>query len=229
MSESRQRKDAFPATRMTWIRDRLDSGEEGRRDVTSHLMEVYAEPLRIYLLGSSFRSAGEPEELINGFFANRLARREYMEGWRSSDKRLRRWLINGLIFYIKEEYRRQKRRGASLSDEAEAGLEDPSDQYRAFEQAWAASVVRRAMSMASVRCSQEGLGAHWDIFVRHHIQQQPYAVCCQEHGVNAARAAVMSRTAATRFRDAVRELVSMDGADEKSIDQEIAGLRDLMQ
>ena len=60
MSESRQRKDAFPATRMTWIRDRLDSGEEGRRDVTSHLMEVYAEPLRIYLLGSSFRSAGEP-------------------------------------------------------------------------------------------------------------------------------------------------------------------------
>ena len=152
-----------------------------------------------------------------------------MEGWRSSDKRLRRWLINGLIFYIKEEYRRQKRRGASLSDEAEAGLEDPSDQYRAFEQAWAASVVRRAMSMASVRCSQEGLGAHWDIFVRHHIQQQPYAVCCQEHGVNAARAAVMSRTAATRFRDAVRELVSMDGADEKSIDQEIAGLRDLMQ
>lgn len=229
MSESRQRKDAFPATRMTWIRDRLDSGEEGRQDVTSHLMEVYAEPLRIYLLGSSFRSAGEPEELINGFFANRLARREYMEGWRSSDKRLRRWLINGLIFYIKEEYRRQKRRGASLSDEVEAGLEDPSDQYRAFEQAWAASVVRRAMSMASVRCSQEGLGAHWDIFVRHHIQQQPYAVCCQEHGVNAARAAVMSRTAATRFRDAVRELVSMDGADEKSIDQEIAGLRDLMQ
>ncbi|MDG2423824.1 MAG: hypothetical protein P8M22_07585 [Phycisphaerales bacterium] len=229
MAKQRQSKEAFPATQMTWINARLDEGVKGRRDVAQHLMEVYAEPLRIYLLGSSFRSAGEPEELINGFFANRLAREDYLEGWRASEKRLRRWLINGLIFYIKEEFRRQKRGGSPLSEEAEANLEDPEDQYRAFDQAWAASIVRRAMSEAAARCKEEDLEAHWDIFVRHHVQQQPYAVCCQDHGVDAARAAVMARTAATRFREAVRDQVSLDGADETKIDDELAGLRSLLQ
>lgn len=229
MAKQRQGKEAFPATQMTWINARLDEGQQGRRDVGTHLMEVYAEPLRIYLLGSSFRSAGEPEDLINGFFANRLARDDYLDGWRSSEKRLRRWLINGLIFYIKEEFRRQKRGGATLSEEVEASLEDPADQYRAFDQAWAASIVRRAMSEASTRCKEEDLEAHWDIFVRHHVQQQPYATCCKEHGVDAARAAVMARTATTRFREAVRQQVSLDGADESTIDDELAGLRSLLE
>ena len=229
MAKSQHRKEAFPATQMTWINARLDAGAEGRRDVTTHLMEVYAEPLRIYLLGSSFRSAGEPDDLINGFFANRLAREDYLDGWRTSEKRLRRWLINGLIFYIKEEFRRQKRGGASLSEEAEASLEDPTDQYQAFDQAWAASIVRRAMAEASARCKEENLEAHWDIFVRHHVQHQPYATCCKEHGVDAARAAVMARTAATRFREAARLQVSLDGADEDTIDDELAGLRNLLQ
>ncbi|MAT80178.1 MAG: hypothetical protein CMJ29_07530 [Phycisphaerae bacterium] len=229
MAKQNRGKEAFPATQMTWITARLDEGEQGRRVVAHHLMEVYAEPLRIYLLGSSFRNAGEPEEIINGFFANRLSRNDYLEGWRTSDKRLRRWLINGLIFYIKEEFRRQKRSGAGLSEEAEANLQDPADHYRAFDQAWAASIVRHAMSEAAARCKEENLESHWDIFVRHHIQQQPYAVCCQDHGVDAARAAVMARTAASRFRDAVRAHLSMDGAEEGRIDDELADLRSLLQ
>ena len=223
-----KRNEAFPATQIAWIKDRLDAGEQGRQEVTSHLMEVYAEPLRIYLLGSSFRTAGEPDELINGFFANRLSRADYLDGWRDSGKRLRRWLINGLIFYIKEEFRRRKRDGTPLSREMESALEAPSSQYRAFDQAWAASIVRRAMADASTTCRQQGLADHWDIFIRHHVQQQPYAVCCKAHGVDAARAAVMSRTAANRFRDAVRKLVALDGADESTIDRELTGLRSLL-
>ncbi|MCH2132474.1 MAG: hypothetical protein MK116_01865 [Phycisphaerales bacterium] len=229
MAKTGHRKEAFPATQMTWINERLDAGDQGRREVATHLMDVYAEPLRIYLLGSSFRNAGEPEELINGFFANRLSRDDYLEGWRASDKRLRRWLINGLIFYIKEEFRRRKKTGTAISDEMEADLQDPADQYRAFDQAWAASIVRRAMSEAAEVCKKEGLEAHWDIFVRHHVQQQAYAICCKEHGVDAARAAVMARTASSRFREAVRSQVALDGADETTIDEELAGLRSLLQ
>jgi len=229
MPDAEPRKDAFPATLVTWINERLDAGDEGRREVCSHVMDVYADPLRIYLLGSSFRNAGEPDEIINGFFANRLSRPEYLEGWRSSDKRLRRWLINGLIFYVKEEFRRRKRTGSPLSEEAEAELEAPEDHYRAFDQAWAASIVRRAMAEAAECCRRESLEEHWDIFVRHHVQQQPYSTCCQDHGVDAARAAVMARTAASRFREAVRRQVSLDGADGGAIDEELEGLRSLLQ
>ncbi|MCH2151759.1 MAG: hypothetical protein MK089_00275 [Phycisphaerales bacterium] len=229
MAKPEQKKDAFPATQMEWIHERMDAGKEGRREVASHLMDVYAEPLRIYLLGSSFRSAGEPEELINGFFANRLSRDDYLDGWRASDKRLRRWLINGLIFYIKEEFRRRKKSGTPISPEMEADLEDSGDQYRAFDQAWAASIVRRAMSEAGQICQKEGLAEHWDIFIRHHVQQQPYAVCCRDHNVDTARAAVMARTAAARFREAICRQLSLDGADESSFNDELAGLRSLLQ
>jgi hypothetical protein len=228
MSKKARRKDAFPATQMTWINARLDAGEAGRQEVKTHLMTAYADPLRIYLLGSSFRTVGEPDEIINGFFANRLSRDDYLDGWRQSGKRLRRWLINGLIFYIKEEFRRRKRGETTFSTGIQGSLEAPEDQHEAFDRAWAASIVRIAMVEAGEKCQEEGLEAHWDIFVRHHIQQQPYALCCQDHGVDPARAAVMARTAAARFRDAVRRQISMDGADDDSIDEELAGLRSLM-
>jgi hypothetical protein len=76
-------------------------------------MEVYYEPLCIYCRATSYRTLGEPEEIVGGFFASRLSDPTWIARWRDESRArsmpLRRWLLNGLCFYMREEARRQRR------------------------------------------------------------------------------------------------------------------------
>jgi hypothetical protein len=85
--------DAFPTTHRTWIvetlRAALESREPGAREralteLRQHVMQRYFEPLRIYVKGSSFRTMGESADLVNGFFASRLSRDDYLAKWTES-------------------------------------------------------------------------------------------------------------------------------------------------
>ena len=68
------RTDVFPETIQTWIGEQQGRGSEGRAAINHHVMSVYAWPLTVYFQGCSDRWLGEPDEVIQGFFANRLAR-----------------------------------------------------------------------------------------------------------------------------------------------------------
>src|SRR5882672_12709738 len=96
------KKDVFPRTLGTWIGRKLQEGKAGRAEVNRHLMSVYAWPLQVYFRGSSDRWLGEPEDIVQGFFADRLDREEFLPGCQESGLRLRRWLMNGFCFYLKE-------------------------------------------------------------------------------------------------------------------------------
>ena len=73
MKETRTR-DVFPVTQRTWLGRALVRGHEGLSEANHHIMDVYAQPLKVYYLGSSFRTLGEPDDVVQGFFADRLAR-----------------------------------------------------------------------------------------------------------------------------------------------------------
>lgn len=70
---------AFPTTHATWLRtlvgdgvataERANAAERARFAV----MERYAEPLAVFVRGSSLARRGEPNEIVNGFFAARLS------------------------------------------------------------------------------------------------------------------------------------------------------------
>lgn len=57
----------FPSTNRGWIGEQLLLGVDGRAIVVTHVMASYARPLERYLRGSSYRNAGEPHELVQGF------------------------------------------------------------------------------------------------------------------------------------------------------------------
>ncbi|MHC5005518.1 MAG: hypothetical protein ACYTJ0_20640, partial [Planctomycetota bacterium] len=59
----------------------LDGGEPGRLAAGRHVMSVYAQPLQAYLQGSSFRTLGDPEEVVQSFFADRLSRDGFLDDW----------------------------------------------------------------------------------------------------------------------------------------------------
>jgi hypothetical protein len=222
-------RNVFPATQHTWLVNELvNGGPTAFGRVNQHVMTVYAHPLKVYYLGSSWRSSGEPDDIVNGFFANRLSRETFLKDWQSSGLRLRRWLMNGLLFYLKENYRRQVRDGAvtPLPDEASGTWSGGPE--AAFDRAWAESLVRAAWAMAQERCTASGQQTHWDLFIRHHLNGEPYRNLAEAFGVTPGRAAVMVRTSSGKFRSALREVIAADGVPDDEVDQELQQLMEVM-
>ncbi len=222
--------DAFPSTLVTWIGGRQDEGEDGRRKINRHVMTVYGGPLLIYLRGHSLRWLGDPQELVDDFFADRLGRADFFEKWRASGLRLRRWLMNGLNLYLMEERRRHQQ--SARAGPAEP-YEDPGtwgdSPERTLDRAFAQSIVKQALQGGRQTCESKGLGEHWRIFVRHYYDGQQYDELAAGFGVEPARAAVMARTAARVFRSAIRELLAGDGAAPDQLDSEIRSLLEDIQ
>lgn len=214
--------DIFPTTKRTWIDLALDRGPRGRLDVNAHVMETYEWPLRVYYLGTNLRWLGEPEDVVGGFFADRLARADFLANWRTSGMRLRRWLMNGFSYYLLE-VRRARRREAPAAD-----VEEPAtfsgDPSAAVDRAAVVAFVRQAMELTAQRCAAGGMEAHWRVFLRHHHDGIPFREIAPEFGVDLARAAVMARTAARKFQAALREVLGQDGVAADRIDEEIQSL-----
>ena len=135
---------------------------------------------------------------------------------------LRRWLCNALCFYLKELRRQRRRdgRAGELPHEPPAPSENPE---RAMDRAFIAEIVQRAVTMARDQCARDDLSQHFEVFEQHHLLGRSHQAIGREFDITPARAAVMTRTATKRFRDALRELVSRDTPIE-NLDAEILEL-----
>jgi len=222
MPEPRQ-ADVFPATRVSWIDARLQDGAPGRQEVNRHIMTVYDFPLRVYFMGTRDRWLGEPEDVVQGFFASRLSKDDFLAQWRASQLKLRQWLINAFCFYLKEMHRARRRDARNVAQPEEPSVEP--GQVAAFDRAYIVSVVREALRKTQELCESENLAAHWEIFVRHYYQGQAYADFAGEFGVDPSRAAVMARTARSRFQGTLRAMLSRDGTGADPDDE----IRDLLE
>ena len=223
------KREHFPPTLNTWIGEQMKVGTVGRVEINRHVMEAYVTPLRIYYLGTSWRTLGEPADIINGFLADRLDREEFFTKWQTSGKRLRHWLINALHFYLKELWRKERRHDALSIDQDEDGArntEEPATIDREVDRNWARSLVAAACRDAQASCQEDGLGEHWELFIRHHLDGVAYADCVREFGVDPKRCAVMVRTASDRFRSAVQERLRQDGVPDAEIDEELVSLQE---
>lgn len=225
-TQKSSKRDSFPATQRGWLVAQLAQGSAGNARINAYIMETYTEPLGNYVAGSSFRSLGQPKDLVSGFFASRLAQAGYFEKWIDSGLPLRRWLINGFLFFLQEEARRRKsERIDTLSDESSfEPVADVSSAAEEFDRVWAASMVRSAASAARERCVQEGFETHWEMFEKHFVGGVSYAEIAESFEVSGGQAASMVRTASIRFKQAVVDLLLKDGATEDELDDEIARL-----
>jgi DNA-directed RNA polymerase specialized sigma24 family protein len=203
-------------------------GDVGQADVNHHLMSVYAEPLRAYLACTPYRSLGEPDDLVEGFFADRLGRPEFLSGWRRSEKRLRHWLMNAFVFYLKETVRgvNRQRRSYEISEEFPDDSQAPGE---VLDRAFAMALVQTAMEQARESCRSRGLGDHFDVFREHYWNDVAYAELGTSMGVSPERARVMARTARDAFRRALRALLLRDGGQIGNVDGEIDSLLEVLQ
>lgn len=199
-------------------------GDAGRRDLNNHVMSVYLWPLTVYFRGTRDRYLGEPDEVVQGFFASRLAKQDFFVHWKASGKRLRHWLINGFCFYLKELHRDKRKHDRGSGVELPEPVYEEAEAAKQIDNAFLRGVVRQAMIQAGQVCEAQGLGEHFKIFEAHFYLDQPYEQVGPAHGVDATRAAVMARTAKRKFQSALRELFMRDGAAPSRVDDEISTL-----
>ena len=222
--------DLFPSTAQAWIESQLERGPEGRAEVNLHIMEVYSDPLRIYYLGGWRGSHGDGEDVVSGFFADRLAREEFLVRWIESGVRLRIWLCKALSYYLKEQVRDGHRAAKvlPLPDGFEpTDTEEPPE--AALERAFARSIVQRALIETERECRGNGHDRHWAIFCEHFIAGKTYRQVESERGmkqdgITAAQAAVLVRVVVRSFRKSLRLQLIRDGVKPENIDREIDGL-----
>ncbi|TVQ54944.1 MAG: hypothetical protein EA377_04420 [Phycisphaerales bacterium] len=229
------RKDRFPTTARSWIDGQLGRGAEGLAETNHHIMSMYGEPLKAYYNGSSFRSMGEPDDVIASFFADRLGRADFLDHWQASGRKLRHWLIVAFRYFLMEqratrslpmERRQVSDTRATAEGNITGGIVDDSarDAEEIFHSEVARSLVRRAMVVAEQQCAADDLHVHWQIWARHTIDGCSFPDLSEEFDRPAVRLKVMSRTVSNRFRQVIRELLAWPGALPHQLDEEIREL-----
>ena len=226
---------AFPTTHATWLRtlvgDGVATAARGNAAETARfaVMERYAEPLSVFVRGPSLARLGEPNEIVNGFFAARLSDAAFLEGWARSGMRLRRGLMNGMLFYgqglARDQMRAAARGGAVEPREIDRREGDEPQGAGEFERAWALAVVREATARVEAELLAEGRAVEFEIFKRHAIDGQPYAVFAREVGRSEQQCAGATRLVAQRVRAALAEVLREEGVAEHELDDEIARVR----
>ena len=232
--------DAFPTTHRTWIvetlRSALGSTEVGVReralsDLRRHVMQRYFEPLRVYVKGSSFRTMGESADLVNGFFASRLGRDDYLAKWVDSSLPLRRWLANGLVLYLRERSREGRIGGRPVESRDPIDLEvldipalHETDAATAMERSWAEAVVAGALRATLAGLEVSRRQAAWEVFQMHFVQGQTYEVIAKETGRALLDLKADAKLLQRRLRSEVERLLREDGVPESRLEEETGSL-----
>jgi hypothetical protein len=224
-------REHFPRTPRTIVFEALDAGREA--DLSADLMRLYAQPLEIYYSATSFRRLGDPTDIVSGFFSSRFGQPGWLADWRRRYEidriPLRRWLVNGLNFYLLEEFRRlqRDRRQEFLGSEPAAlGVLNPAD--RSFEHEAARAIVGEALDRTRNACEREGQQMHFEVFMRHTVGNTPYEAFASELGLTTSQCAGMARTVSSKFRRALTELLVREGADPTNLEAEIGMLREAL-
>ncbi len=210
----------FPSTHDTWILDQLRAVGEGSafqaaeaaQQLRTHIMVRYREPLLAYAQASSFRSLSTPEDLVHGFFVERLQDVAYLRTWSGTGLKLRRWLCNGLLLHMFNVAKQRRRDARALDAAGEAARQAPAQEPaadHAFDRAWARGVIERAVQASEQAMRAEGRQEAWTLFVRHAIDGLSQAAAVAEAGLSEGEGKARLRMAVRRFRDAVAaELIS---------------------
>ena len=227
---------SFPETQTIWISDRLSEGEAGIMLANGYVMESYVRPLSIYCskIGLARSVRIDADDLVHGFFANRLSNSEYLKSWLTSGLRLRQWLRNGLHFYV-HELRRQNaaqlgKLGPHIGDQAlpeEVPSEGAAHDHE-FERAWALAALDLAMKETKEGLEKRNRRDEWEMFCSHHVEGVPHAIIGERFQLSTAQVAQRTFAVGAQLRDELYGILRKDGALRSEIDVEVRSMMEVL-
>ena len=226
--QAKEKPDHFPPTARTEIFGLNRQGEAGRREIHRIIMSAaYHKALKAYFLGSSFRGLGDPNEMVEGFYASRLSDPKYFNKWetrwRENKIPLRRWLMKGFEYYLDERLREeeQARKVHSLPVDAPVAAPGPSPE-QVFHRAFLLERVRGVLDKVKERCRKGLSEDHWRLFYASWFEDSGSWIQTGERfNVTAERAKRMARTVLGYFEAEFRMELRREGVPEKDMEREI--------
>ena len=222
----------FPTTHATFLTACLeDASGRALEEARNHLMARYRAPLVAYAARSRLSALEEPDELVHGFFAAKLAERAFLDSWRRSSLPLRRWMLNGLVFHARgvarDRGRERDRRDAAVRPDSQP-VEGP-DAERVFERAWALALVEAACRAARAELEAEGRADAYEVFHRHHFDGVALAALAAGRGTSETAIASAIRLAVRRVRAEAESMLrdEIGTADPAVLATELERVRDL--
>jgi hypothetical protein len=229
--------DRFPSTHATWLGERImlaadreadgDLVRAARDELNAHVMSRYFSPLRAYVQGSGWRGLGESADLVNGFFASRLAKQDYLLQWRGSGLPLRRWLMNGLLLHLHERARSERRalrraepRDPGLLERVVAEPGHAPEAEGAMDRAWAEAVVEAAVRETVESLEQAGRRQAWETFRRHFVDGATYDRIAAETGLSPKDLKAQVKLVQRRLRAGIARVLQQDGVPAEAIEAE---------
>jgi DNA-directed RNA polymerase specialized sigma24 family protein len=222
----------FPTTQQTWLRECLaestasEARSRGLRDAREHVMRRYYEPLAAYLGATSYRDIDAPSALVAAFFVDRFGDDTYLQAWKASGLPLRRWLVNGLLFWLRTEVRRRRREERRLGGAHELSLvEHHAGPDAVFEREWARSIVGDACEVVAQVLQREVESQRWVLFCRHVLDGLSYGEVATAHGCDERDVRNACRLVRSRLEEALLELLRDEGVSEARLESEVARIR----
>jgi DNA-directed RNA polymerase specialized sigma24 family protein len=223
--------DLFPTTARTWIDEQFATIELGgaaaadaRVRLRSHVMERYARPLSAYVRATSIARALslDADDVVHDFLAHRLSRDGFFERYAESNLPLRRYLMNGVFFLLRERLNDRAARG-NEDAAALAALESPAatNAVAAFERAWAEGILELAAERVAQDLEASGDGLAWEIYRRHFIDGQSYDAIGRALGLTPADVRNEIRRAGRRLERTLFEILRAEGVSKTDAEAEL--------
>ncbi len=225
--------DLFPRTESGYLLEAVQGGDG--RLAARFVMRVYLRPLAGYFSATRFSTLGDPNDIVAGFFADRLGRSDWIARWfeerARSGMRFSRWMMTSFSHYLLEEARRRKRdrRVPSMDPKKIEDSDLPAAQEleagaRAFERGRAEGILAEAIARAREAGAAVPGDASLAIFEEHFLGNRPYATIADERGQDVARVKVAARTGGRRLRAYLVQVLLDEGIEKADLDEEIGRL-----
>jgi RNA polymerase sigma factor (sigma-70 family) len=218
---------AFESTLWSVVLRAKDPSSPERREALEKLIQTYWKPLYFFVRRKG-KNAEESKDLTQGFFAELLAR-DYLKTLDPDRGKFRAFLLSAFKHFMADQYdhdRAQKRGGGRpvlsldfAGAEAE-GVQADAEPDQAYRRDWAVQVMGQAMEAVQASYRSSGRGAEFDQFKAHltslHPQGATYENLAATLGISVDDVRNRVRTARTRYRDAILEVIRSytDSSDE---------------
>lgn len=227
---------AFRTTRWSVVAAAGRADTPSARDALEVLCRAYWYPLYLYVRRRG-RSADEASDLVQGFFARLLERRD-LAAADPERGRFRAFLRTALEHHLANERDREralKRGGGArvlsldLADAEGRLAAEPQDgrtPESAFDRTWALAVMERALARVAEEYQRAGRGPVFERLAPclSGSTDLPYRELARQVDLTEGAFKVAVHRARTRFRDALRREVADTLRDPAEVDRELADL-----
>lgn len=162
--------DHFPTTDWSLVKNAKRGGSDDERASLTSLLARYEPVIRRYLKHQKRVPLDRIDDTIQGFIADRFLERRLPEVADRSRGKFRNLLVRALEHYLIDRIRQERSTlrsaiGTRLKlEDIEVSITRHSDPSKAFDRAWAETVIQDAVELTKTWCEQKGRQAHWNVF-----------------------------------------------------------------